>query len=116
MQIPVRCACGACREWALIEFQVRQPVESVPSFVPHPPPPPPAAPRARTPVSPLLSSLRGSRCAPQGEIEVQEPGLSLNDLEVGTLCQVAKVSPSCRGGRRSLSARALSAVSYEPVG
>jgi hypothetical protein len=28
----------------------------------------------------------------QGEIEVQQQGLSLNNLEVGTLCQVAKVS------------------------
>lgn len=51
----------------------------------------------------------------QGEIEVQEQGLSLNDLEVGTLCQVAKVSPCCRGGEGSSCVRTPLAVSAELV-
>jgi hypothetical protein len=72
-QIPVRCSCGTCQEWALIEFQVR------------------AFSLVRT-SDVARMALSNSACifASQGEVGCSTDD-SLDGLSVGTLCLTAPV-------------------------
>ena len=66
--ITVRCSCGVCQEWALIELQAN----------------------ARAARGPVCASLTRA-VPPQGEIERNDGEAVLDGLDVGMLCQTAEV-------------------------
>ena len=68
--IHVRCSCGTCQEWVLIELQVRF--------------------RARATARAPALSLHA-----QGEIERSDGEAVLDSLEVGSLCKAATVRCVC---------------------
>ena len=78
--IHVRCTCGTCQEWVLIELQVRSGRR---------------APARRT----RALSMRA-----QGEIERSDGEAVLDSLEVGTLCKSTTVRCVCAAPRSHLEA------------
>ena len=80
--IHVRCTCGTCQEWVLIELQVRC-VMRVPA-----------------------RSARALSFRVQGEIERSDGEAVLDSLEVGTLCKAATVRRVCAAPRSHLRAGA----------